>query len=107
MAGEPKINEPLAVKAASHLLQNPNAPQVVLNQFVIGGKDAGDSALGGKRGELEFVIENLPTTYVRNIYAGRNWPYVVFEARASDNKPQEVLVEIVTFRSQPSAPLNQ
>jgi hypothetical protein len=45
VTGKSEVDKPFPVKAASHLLQNPNAPQFVLNQVIVGGKDASDAAL--------------------------------------------------------------
>src|SRR5450830_618546 len=45
MAGEAEADEPLLVEATGHLLQNRDAPRVVLDQVVVGGEDGGDAAL--------------------------------------------------------------
>jgi hypothetical protein len=45
------VDEPLAVEPAGHLLQDLDASLAVFVQVVVGGEDAGDSALGGERGD--------------------------------------------------------
>jgi hypothetical protein len=50
VAGEAEVDEPLAVEGAGHRLQNLDAPLAVLNEFVVGRKDARNAFLDGERG---------------------------------------------------------
>ena len=50
MAGVAKVDEPLALEPAGHSLQDRDAPLAVLDQVVLEGEDAGDSALDGEWG---------------------------------------------------------
>ena len=50
VAGEPEVDEPLPVEHLRHLLQNLDAPGVVLNQVVIGGENVSDSLLCRRSG---------------------------------------------------------
>ena len=45
VAGEAEVDEPLAVDRLRHLLQDLDAPGVVLDQVVVGREDVGDPAL--------------------------------------------------------------
>ena len=54
MAGEAEFDEPLPVKGLGHLLQYLDAPEIVLNQVVVGREDGGDFALDGDEEEFEF-----------------------------------------------------
>ena len=48
------MHEPLAVERLSHLLQNLDAPGVVLDQVIVGGEDGGNLALDGEGWQIEF-----------------------------------------------------
>ncbi len=55
MAGVAEVDEPFAVEAARHVFQNadaPDAPLVVVDQFVVGGEDVCYTALGSKRRDM-------------------------------------------------------
>ena len=54
VAGEAEVDEPLAVEGAGHLLQNPDAPLIVLDQIVVGRQDARDPPLHRKRGNARL-----------------------------------------------------
>ena len=56
VAGEAEVDEPLPVKRLRHLLQNLDAPRVVLNQVVVGGEDGGDLALRWEAVERRYSI---------------------------------------------------
>ena len=58
MAGEAELDEPFAVDVLGYLLQDLDAPQVVLDQVVVGGEDGGD-----------FLLDTLL----------RNWRFNLFE----------------------------
>ena len=45
VAGEAELDEPFPVEGLGHLLQYLDAPQIVLNQVVVGGEDGGDFVL--------------------------------------------------------------
>lgn len=47
MAGEAKMDKPLAVKGLSHLLQDLDPAYVVFDKVVVGGENGGNFALGG------------------------------------------------------------
>lgn len=59
VAREAEVDEPLAVAGAGHLLQDPDAPLVVLDPLVIGRQDARDSALDGERRNSELKRKQL------------------------------------------------
>jgi hypothetical protein len=46
MARKPEVHEPLPEHAAGHLLQDRDAPFVVLDEVVVGREDACDATLG-------------------------------------------------------------
>ena len=48
MTGVAEVDEPLAVEAAGHVLQDRDALAVVLDQVVVGGKDRSDASLDGE-----------------------------------------------------------
>jgi len=56
VAGEAKLDEPLAVEVLRHLFQNLDPPQVVLDQVVVGREDGGDFALRGEGGDVNLNI---------------------------------------------------
>ena len=58
MAGETEVDEPLAVERAGHLFENLDAPLVVFDQIVVSRQDACDSALDGKRRDLNFGLRS-------------------------------------------------
>ena len=45
VAGEAELDEPLPVEGLGHLLQYLDAPEIVLDQVVVGGEDGGDFLL--------------------------------------------------------------
>ena len=59
MAGEAEVDEPLAVEGAGHLLQDPDAPLIVLDQIVIGRQDARYPPLDGKRRKRNFKAREV------------------------------------------------
>ena len=48
MPGKAEMDEPLAVQVARHLLQDRDAPRVVLDEVIVGAEHGGDAALGGE-----------------------------------------------------------
>ena len=45
VAGEPEVNEPLAVEKTRRLLQQCNSPPVIVDQVVVGGEEGDDIVL--------------------------------------------------------------
>src|SRR5262249_32903393 len=58
MPRKPEADEPLAVQRPDHLLQNTDAPRVILDQVVVGGEDGGDLDLGSDRRDTDFDFSN-------------------------------------------------
>lgn len=72
VAGEAEVDEPLAVEGLRHLLQYPDAPQVVLDQVVVGREDPGNSALGGEVGERDWKLRKCRQGNAINRSAGQH-----------------------------------
>ena len=65
MARELELNEPLAVGKPCRLFEDGDAAAVVLDQVVVRGKDVGDAALDGERGERNLQGPNDGNVNVR------------------------------------------
>ena len=61
MSGETKLDEPFAVEILRHFLENFDAPEIILDQIVVGREDGGDFALFGERGEVDFLTKSYFT----------------------------------------------
>src|SRR3546814_8910215 len=64
VAGEAEVDEPFAVEGAGHRLQNPDASLAVLDQFVVGRKNACDLFLHLQRRNPEIERQQLVQTQV-------------------------------------------
>ena len=64
VAGEAKVDEPLAVEGVGHRLQNLDAPLAVFDEFVVGRQDACDAFLDGERRKRDFYTLDLRRTHI-------------------------------------------
>jgi len=58
VAGEAKVDEPLPVDHLRHVFENLDAPGVVFDQIVVGGKDRSNSVLCLSRRNLDLELTN-------------------------------------------------
>ena len=57
MAREAEFDEPLPVDGLGHLLQYLDAPEIIFNEVIVGGKDTGNSMLNVDFGIPNYALE--------------------------------------------------
>lgn len=102
VAGEAEVDEPLAVEGLRHILQDADAAQVVLDQVVVGREDAGDLALGGEVGELDFEATENVLIEVGDVYATAMSSQTVSNQRRTKQVGEEPRIHVCGGEAAPN-----